>query len=76
MISKLLGVEINFNLHASNRSYERYIDNEKIMSVIDDPLSIVTVQKNHRMKFVNGKIVIIAELKNHELFIITVFKTK
>ncbi|HOO32858.1 MAG TPA: hypothetical protein PK466_06415 [Thermotogota bacterium] len=74
MFSKLLKREIIYQLHAAHRSIERDISPGRILEIIDDPASAVTIQKNHRIKFCNNSEVVIAELKGNSLWIITAYR--
>ena len=75
MISRLLGMEIAYNLHASNRGLEREVDISLVRNIIDDPETECDIQCNGRLKFVNRGTVIIGEVRRSCLWIITVFLT-
>ena len=75
MISELLGLDICFKLHASNRSLEREIDEVEIKQLIDDPKTQCQIQKNGRLKFTNAKTVVIGEVRKPCLWIITAYHT-
>ncbi len=74
MNSELLGMEIVYNVHASNRSLERAIGITAVKNIIDDPATDCRIQKNGRLKFINSETVIIAEVRKGCLWIITVFQ--
>ncbi len=76
MISKQLGMEVYFELHASNRSVEREIEMDDVMRIIDDPKTACFFQKNARVRFEGSHTVIIGQVRHSCLWIITVFQRK
>ena len=73
LISELLGIEVCYEVHASNRSMERNIDILSVKSMIDDPTTQCQIQKNGRLKFINSGTVIIGEVRKSCLWIKTVY---
>jgi len=73
MFSELLKKEIELQVHASQRGFEREITEKEVINIIDDPRTKVKIQPNGRIRFKNGKITVIAENKGDKLRIITVY---
>ncbi|MFP4462048.1 MAG: hypothetical protein ACOC34_07575 [Thermotogota bacterium] len=76
MNSKLLGLDIFYDVHATNRSVEREIDLIDVKRIIDDPTTQCRVQKNGRLKFTNSGTVVIGQVRNAGLWIKTVYCSK
>jgi len=74
LFSEALGVEICYEVHASNRSFEREIDILDVKNLIDDSDTQCQIQKNGRMKFTNSGTVVIGEVKKSCLWIKTVYR--
>lgn len=74
LISEVLGIEICYEVHASNRSFEREIDILDVKRVIDDPDTQCQIQKNGRLKFTNSGTVVIGEVRKSCLWIKTVYR--
>jgi len=73
MYSRLLKKEIIYNVHAAQRSIEREIPAKILLETVDNPSTNVSLQKNGRMKFKKDNLIIIAEMKNNALWIITAY---
>jgi hypothetical protein len=76
LISEVLGIEICYEVHASNRSFEREIDILDVKRVIDDPDTQCQIQKNGRLKFTNSGTVVIGEVRKSCLWIKTVYRVR
>jgi hypothetical protein len=74
MHSRLLKKEIIYNIHATHRFTERQILPEEIIGIIDDKKTVVSIQKNKRIRFENKNVVVIGEIKNDSIWIITAFR--
>lgn len=73
MYSKLLKKEIIYQTHATHRSFERKIAPQMINEIIDDEKTQVSIQKNRRIKFSNNGFIVIGELRDNSLWIITTY---
>jgi hypothetical protein len=71
--SKIMNVEVFYDIHSINRSLERSITAKEIESAIDNKNSVVMRQNNGRFRLTCGNLTIILDYNHGKMNVITVY---